>query len=76
MRNLTAEQKKILGNYITSQLAGQFSQTKFTENRTFLVEVPEQIIEKLETINDYETLWQDAERYVSDESSKIAFSKK
>lgn len=52
MRKLTIEQKIIIMDYVKTQV--------MTEK------VKDELLTKLEKINDYETLWSDMERFIND----------
>ena len=58
MRNLTIKQKKIIEDYVKS---GAYEKQLNCDA----------ILEELESINDYETLWSDADRLASDIYMKI-----
>lgn len=74
MRQLTAKQKKLLDNWIESQKDNSdLADAPFTNNRYSLGvdDLPIDIYEKLENINDTEILYQEVDRYVYDQSNKI-----
>ena len=80
-RHLIKKSKNILDKFIQSQLVENQpelfgTQDKFTNGRFMLGidDLPFHVYEQIEEINDSEILYQNIERYISDESSKIAMS--
>lgn len=77
MRGLTAKQKKILDNFIQSQLnkVGTWERetSLFKGGKHFLDidDLPSEIYAEIEGINDTEILSQNVDRYLSDECFKI-----
>ena len=77
MRDLTAKQKKILNNFIQSQLNKEGSWEReislFKGGRHFLDadDLPSEIYAEIEAINDTEILYQNVDRYLGDECFKI-----
>lgn len=75
MRQLTAKQKKVIDKWIQTQVNKvEYIESPFTQHRYGLSvdDLPAEIFAELEQINDTEILWQEANRYISDESFKIA----
>ena len=62
MRKLSIKQKKVIDTVV-----GQ--------GFYCMSQVPN-IMSKLEQINDYETLWSDAERYLNDKESELKYGKR
>lgn len=61
MRSLTATQKATIENYIILHGGKNYN----------LKDVHKDLLTTMETLNDYETLWQDLERYAGDFISKL-----
>ena len=78
MRQLTVKQKKVLDEFIVSQTVSVNDRWKNNDapfkGGSFGLDVedlPVEIFDKLEKINDTEILYQEVNRYLSDESFKI-----
>ena len=79
MRQLTSKQKKVLDKFIVSQTVPV--EDRWTNNDApfkggnFVLDIedslPPEIMDELEKINDTEILYQEVNRYLSDQSFKI-----
>ena len=80
MRNLTVKQKKLMTDFITSQLTeiNTFARTQsfFKNGKSILSasDLPPELYQKIESINDTEILYQNIERFMCDESFKISWA--
>jgi len=77
MRQLTAKQKKLINEFINSQITPpntwEREQSIFKDNKNYLdvEDLPSEIYAKIEAINDTEILSQEINRYMYDKSNEI-----
>ena len=72
-RKLNLKQKKLLNVYLNELInSGINIENKLYANYDNL---PSELINKLELINNYETVWSDTERYLNDQLNEYLYGK-